>query len=381
MTQIEAIFQEQRRPLMARLQRIVGDRETAADLCQETFVRAWSKGPAGATPEQQRGWLHRTASNLALDELRRRRFRHPAVIDEERWGGADPELAERVHAREAMASLTPHERLVLLLRFEAGLSHRELGALLDVSEEAARKRVERARSAFVAALRGRRGADAPLVLFIRGEHDDDAFRAWIERAGGRFRPIDHDRLDRELATADALVLGASFRDIHPALYGEEPRFGTRDEDLAGDHRDLRAVRAALAADVPIVGICRGHQMLNIALGGSLWQDIASEGAGGDDHVNGEHAIDTGENSVSRTILGRRTRVVSEHHQGVRRLGRGVRVTSLSSDGVVEMVEVPSKRFVLGLQWHPERTDVAEAGSRVAEALVNAARTAAPARAA
>src|SRR6185503_17854926 len=109
-------------------------------------------------------------------------------------------------------------------------------------------------------------------------------------------------------------------------------------------RDLRAVRAALAADVPIVGVCRGHQMLNIALGGSLWQDIASEGAGGADHVSGAHPIDTGENSLSRTILGRRTEVVSEHHQGVRRLGRGVRVTSLSSDGVVEMVEVPSRRF-------------------------------------
>jgi gamma-glutamyl-gamma-aminobutyrate hydrolase PuuD len=72
-------------------------------------------------------------------------------------------------------------------------------------------------------------------------------------------------------------------------------------------------------------------------------------------------------------------VVSEHHQGVRRLGRGIRVTSLSSDGIIEMVEVPSRRFVLGLQWHPERTDVAEAGTRVAEALISAARTTGPTR--
>src|SRR4051812_39279106 len=145
-TPIEAIFHEQRQSLMARLQRILGDRETAADLCQETFVRAWRKAPAEATPEQHRGWLHRTASNLALDELRRRRLRHPAVLDEERWGGTDPEHVERLHAREAMSALTAHERLVLLLRFEAGLSHRELGALLDITEEAARKRVERARA-------------------------------------------------------------------------------------------------------------------------------------------------------------------------------------------------------------------------------------------
>jgi putative glutamine amidotransferase len=374
MTTIEAIYHEQRRPLMRRLQRMVGDPETAADLCQETFVRAWRKAPRDAPAAQQRGWLHRTASNLALDELRRRRLRDHVVLDEQRDGRAGPDVAERLHAREAMARLTAHERLVLLLRFDAGLSHRELGALLEVSEEAARKRVERARAAFVAALRDERPAEAPLVLFIRGDHEDAPFARWIEKAGGRLRAIDHADLERELAGADALVVGASHRDIDPGVYGEAPRFAPDGADLAGDRRDLRALRLALAQDVPVVGVCRGHQLLNIALGGTLWQDLESDGASAADHRDGGHAIHTGEHSLSRTILGRRAEVASEHHQGVRRLGRGVRVTSATPDGVVEMIEVPGRRFAIGLQWHPERPDVAGAGDRVADALVGAART-------
>jgi putative glutamine amidotransferase len=375
MTTIEAIFHEQRSPLLRRLQRMVGDPETAADLCQETFVRAWRKAPRDVSADQQRGWLHRTASNLALDELRRRKLRDHAVLDENRDG--DPRAVDetdRLHAREAMARLAPHERMVLLLRFDAGLSHREIGALLDVSEEAARKRVERARSAFVTALRSdTSGADAPLVLFIRGRYDDTAYQRWIENAGGRMRLIDHRDLHRELARADALVLGGSHRDIHPALYGDTPRFGDPASDLDADRHDLAALRLALANDVPIVGVCRGHQLLNVALGGSLWQDLESDGVGGD-HRDGGHAINTGEHSLSRTIIGRHAEVASEHHQGIRRLGRGVRVTSATPDGVAEMIEVPSKRFVLGLQWHPEHRDQGTAGAQVADALVHSART-------
>lgn len=374
MTQLETIFHEQRRPLLRRLQRMVGDQETAADLCQETFVRAWRKAPRDATAEQQRGWLHRTASNLALDELRRRRLRDHLPLDEQRAGGAGPEAADRLHAREALERLAPHERLVLLLRFEAGLSHREIGALLDLSEEAARKRVERARAAFVAVLRRERPVERPLVLFVRGQDDNALYRRWIENAGGRLRAIDHVDLEREIATADALLLGGSHRDIHPSLYGERPRYEDHSADAAADRRDLRALRLALAHDVPIVGVCRGHQLLNIALGGSLWQDIESDGLSPKDHRDGGHAIHTGDSSLSRTILGRRADVASEHHQAVRRLGRGIRVTSATPDGVVEMVEVPARRFALGLQWHPERADSAGAGDRVAEALVHAART-------
>jgi RNA polymerase sigma factor (sigma-70 family) len=374
MTQLETIFHEQQRPLMRRLLRMVGDRETAADLCQETFVRAWRKAPRDATPDQQRGWLHTTASHLALDELRRRRLRTHAVLDEQLDAGPVDDTIERMHAQEAMDSLAPHERLVLLARFDMGLSHREIGALLDLSEEAARKRVERARCAFITAIRRERPLAAPTVLFIRGEYDDGVYRAWVERAGGRFKAIDHRDVERELAGADALLLGGSYRDVDPSLYGEEVRFPDPRYPVDGqaDRRDLKALRLALRHDMPIVGVCRGHQLLNIALGGTLWQDLEGDGAGAD-HRESDHVIDTGEHSLSRTILGRRTQVASEHHQGIRRLGRGVRVTSATADGVVEMLEVPSRRFVLGLQWHPERDDVSDAGDRIGESLVHAAR--------
>ncbi|HEU4657934.1 MAG TPA: sigma-70 family RNA polymerase sigma factor [Capillimicrobium sp.] len=375
MTTIEAIFHEQRRPLLRRLHRMVGDPETAADLCQETFVRAWRKAPREATADQHRRWLHRTASNLAIDELRRRRLRDHAPLDHERWGRDDASVADRLHAREALERLAPHERLVLLLRFEAGLSHRELGALLDISEEAARKRVERARAAFSAAMRDERGDGAPVVLFLRGEFAEAPFRAWIEAAGGHFEPVDHRQAELQLATADALVLGASYRDIDPSLYGEQPRFGLGPTDRDADLADLRVLKTALAQDVPIVGICRGHQLINIAYGGSLWQDLPADGAGSPDHTGGGHRIRTGEHSLSRRVMGREAEVASEHHQAVRRLGRGVRPSSISPDGVVEMVEVPSRRFVLGLQWHAEREDMAHAGAAVAEALVAAARAA------
>src|SRR4051794_19220299 len=376
MTQLETIFHEQQRPLMRRLVRMVGDRETAADLCQETFVRAWRKAPRDATPDQHRGWLHTTASHLALDELRRRRLRTHAPLDEELDGAPADDAIERMHAREAIQSLAPHERLVLLLRFEAGLSHREIGALLDVTEEAARKRVERARAAFITAIRRDHPDERPLVLFIRGEHDDAPFRRWIEKAGGRFKPIDHRDVDREIALADALLLGASHRDVDPSIYGEPDRFPGSPYPIDGDadRRDLRALRMALHRDLPIVGVCRGHQLLNIVHGGTLWQDIESEGASRSDHSGGEHAIHTGDNSLSRTIIGHHAHVASEHHQGVRRLGRGIRVTSATPDGMAEMLEVPARRFVVGLQWHPERPDVSDSGDRVAVALVHAART-------
>src|SRR3954451_15056709 len=122
----DATLIEQAGPLTRRLTRMVGDRETAEDLRQETLARAWRSAPHTAQPPVVRAWLHRTATNLALDELRRRRRRehvplHAGLADA---GTHDAPRAPRL--REALAGLTAHQRLVLLLRFEAGLSLREV---------------------------------------------------------------------------------------------------------------------------------------------------------------------------------------------------------------------------------------------------------------
>jgi putative glutamine amidotransferase len=344
--------------LTARLVRMLGDDARAEDLRQETFERALRRAPRGERPEVLRAWLHRTARNLAVDELRRR-ARRPQVALHDAF--AAPGAHEDRDAREALALLTPHQRLVLLLRFEAALSLRELGELLDIGEDAARKRVARARAAFVHALREVRADDErPSVTVLAGRDDPEPYRRWLAAGGARVRMLRRDR-PLDLAGADALVLTGSTRDVHPRLYGapRDPR--TVDPDLAGDLRDAHALRLALAADLPVVGVCRGAQLLNVLFGGDLSQHV--EG-----HADGGHRLTTAAGSAARRALGPRPEIASEHHQAVRRLGRGLHVTATAPDGLVEAVEVPGRRFALGTQWHPERGG----GEELAAALVDAA---------
>jgi gamma-glutamyl-gamma-aminobutyrate hydrolase PuuD len=130
------------------------------------------------------------------------------------------------------------------------------------------------------------------------------------------------------------------------------------------------MRTALTFDLPIVGVCRGHQLLNIASGGTLYQDVVMDGVTGSSHDNGEHPLDTDTDSATRRLLGRSAEVTSTHHQAVRRLGRGLHATAASRDGVIEMIERRDRRFALGLQWHPETAS--EPGDAIAQALVEAA---------
>jgi RNA polymerase sigma factor (sigma-70 family) len=125
----ETVLTEQIGPLTWRATRMVGDAQTAEDLRQETLARAWRSAPRDMPAPALRAWLHRTTTNLALDELRRRRRRDEVALTEVAGGRSDVEP----EAREALATLTAHERLVLLLRHEAGLSLRELGEVLDIS--------------------------------------------------------------------------------------------------------------------------------------------------------------------------------------------------------------------------------------------------------
>ena len=371
---LEALIDEQTGPLTRRLQRMLGDPHAAEDVRQEAFARLWTSAPAGASADGLRGWLHRTATNLALDELRRRRVRRALPFEDALDAAAGTgDRDEALVTREALARLTPHERMVLLLRFQAGLSHREIGALLDIADEAARKRVSRARRAFGDALRAISERRVPRVAVLVADGAPDDCVGWIEGAGAEAVVLDPAAASLTLAGADAFVLSGSTDDLHPALYGEPVGPHTQASSLERDRRDLALLRLALADDLPVVGVCRGGQLLNVALGGSLWQDLEHDAGSGLPHRTDEaHPVRTGQGSALREIVGRAPAVGGAHHQAIRRLGRGVRPTAVSADGMVESIELPRRRFALGLQWHPEAPASATAGPLVAEALVRAA---------
>jgi putative glutamine amidotransferase len=370
----DAILTEQTGPLTRRLARMVGDRETAEDLRQETLARAWRSGPRGAQAPVVRAWLHRTATNLALDELRRRKRREHVPLHAGLDAGDDDSARRDPVLRDALAALTAHQRLVLLLRFEAGLSWREVGELLDLSEEAARKRVARARAAFLDTYKNADADDTrPTVLLLLGREDPGPYERWLQAAGARVRTLTGTQAGLDLAGADALVLGGSETDVHPSLYGEAVGPHVRDTDLTRHLRDLAALRHALRTDLPFLGVCSGTQLLSVLHGGTLHQDLPADGWDALDHRDA-HAVATADGTLARRLLGGTPGVVSEHHQAVKTLGRGLRVTSTAPDGLIEALEVPGHRFALGVQWHPERcTDGPDGtGRRMADALVEAA---------
>jgi putative glutamine amidotransferase len=369
----ESLIRSHQDELTARLSSALsGDRHAAEDLAQEAFARAWRSLPEGLTPERQRAWLRRTSRNLAVDELRRRARRPTVALDDTvAIGRAVDAAAAPDAAREALAVLPAHQRFVLLLHFDAGFTHAEIARLLDTTEDAVRKRVSRARGAFLQSYRRMREDVTPLVLLVSRDDPTPPYIRWLHDAGARVRHLTAAPSQRELSLADGLVLTGAFTDLHAGLYGEAPRNARGEPDIARDRVDLATLTAALALDLPVVGVCRGHQLLNIASGGNLYQDVVSDGATTVQHGAGEHPVRTHAGASVRSLLGRSTYVGTEHHQAIRRLGKGIAATATSPDGVIESIERTDRRFALGLQWHPER-DPGGPGDRVAEALVQAA---------
>ncbi len=159
-----------------------------------------------------------------------------------------------------------------------------------------------------------------------------------------------------VAEADGvIVLGGA--DVDPAHYGEAPA-GARVEmaDAAADAFELDLVRAAIAADAPLLTICRGTQLLNVALGGTLVQDLPL-GIHRDPTPDAPmltHQVSVLAGTRLAGVLGAGTRDVrSGHHQAVDRLGEGLVVSATAPDGIVEAVELPGDAWVVGVQWHPE----------------------------
>ena len=185
----------------------------------------------------------------------------------------------------------------------------------------------------------------------------------VRRAGGLpvLLPLyaDEASLRAVLAHVDGLVLTGG-ADVDPALYGEEKLPCCGDLAPERDKMESALCRMALAMDKPLLAICRGHQMLNVALGGSLYQDIAEQFGTAIRHPRSDvprtpvHAVAVAPGSLLHQAAGQDTlQVNSRHHQGVKRLAPGAAACGVAEDGLIEAIEVPGKRFVLGVQWHPE----------------------------
>jgi len=161
---------------------------------------------------------------------------------------------------------------------------------------------------------------------------------------------------RGAAEFDGLVL-AGGADVNPALYGETRHAETEDSDDERDATEKRLIEEALEADLPILAICRGMQMLNVALGGGLIQHLPTAAIHRQKGVADAHQVRIEPGSRLAVIVGREEiSVNSRHHQAVapERLGRGLKITARRpEDQVVEALEMPSRDFVIAVQWHPE----------------------------
>ncbi|MCX7669097.1 MAG: gamma-glutamyl-gamma-aminobutyrate hydrolase family protein [Anaerolineae bacterium] len=166
---------------------------------------------------------------------------------------------------------------------------------------------------------------------------------------------------------DGLLLAGGV-DVAPAAYGEEPHPALGRVDPARDDVELKLARWALAADLPILGICRGIQSLNVAAGGTLYQDLAAQYPGAIQHAyrltespweRPTHRVTVTAGRLGAILGVSELAVNSFHHQAVKDPAPGFAIVARAEDGVIEGIERPAARFVIGVQWHPEgmfRTD-------------------------
>jgi putative glutamine amidotransferase len=210
----------------------------------------------------------------------------------------------------------------------------------------------------------------PVVGITLGDGDEPGMHAMredyvrsVEQAGGipvvlpPVRPADVPAL---LDRLDGVLLSGGV-DVDPAVYGQAPHPKLGRVNRRRDDFEIALTREALRRDLPILAICRGHQLLNVATGGTLVQDIAStmEGAmkheGKGPRSRHSHRVDVTAGSRLRGILEQGTLPVNSiPHQAVHRLGDGLVASACCpDDGIVEGLEMPGRRFVVGVQWHPE----------------------------
>jgi gamma-glutamyl-gamma-aminobutyrate hydrolase PuuD len=183
----------------------------------------------------------------------------------------------------------------------------------------------------------------------------------VERAGGRalLVPPSQEGVEETLDALDGLLFSGG-GDIDPSTYGAEPHRETAGTRLERDEGELALLEAALARDMPVLTVCRGSQVLNVARGGDLVQHLPDV-VGDERHkhtpgVFADHDVRVEPSSKLGELVGERAPVKSHHHQGFGRIGEGLRDVAWADDGTVEAIEVPAKRFAVGVLWHPEASD-------------------------
>ena len=217
----------------------------------------------------------------------------------------------------------------------------------------------------------------PAAERAREKRNTAAYLRALRLAGGE--PVElRPEGEADLTGLEALLLTGG-GDMEPRRYGQPSHPSAARVDPARDGFELRMAREALARQMPVLGICRGAQVLGVVSGGELIQDIPSQCPGAVDHAPPaggpvvRHWVRVAEGSRLREMLGAgRVCVNSYHHQANGRLGAGMRAVAWCEDGVMEAVEGAGPGFVLGVQWHPERMLRAPRQRRLFAALVAAA---------
>lgn len=184
---------------------------------------------------------------------------------------------------------------------------------------------------------------------------------------------DPEQAVQDALTCDGLLLPGG-GDMDPKFYGQARIPACGEPNLLRDAAEPLLLRAFLAADKPVLGICRGIQVMNAVLGGDLYQDIKPfEHLSHNDHWAKVHTVTVRRGTLLSRILGQDTVLVnSQHHQAVDRVAPGFTLAALSEDGIVEAIEKPDAGFCLGVQWHPEwLSDADPAMQGLFDAFVNA----------
>lgn len=191
---------------------------------------------------------------------------------------------------------------------------------------------------------------------------NEDFSLAISKAGGiplLLPTLSHNEdILNQLLLCDGILLPGG-DDINPLLYGEEPSSNLGEVYASVDQYEITLTRFALSHNKPILGICRGCQLLNIVLGGNVYQDLSEYPTVHLKHSQkarrheATHTVQIKPDSLIHDLFGDSLEVNSFHHQAICNLGKGVTATAHAKDNIIESIQLMTKPFVLGVQWHPE----------------------------